>query len=372
MKTFCGFIGWIIGMFLGFMVMNSVPFLGLVFILGGIPLGRYIGGSIEESRENERRVREENDRRRRQYEYELQQKRQRKSEALSLAHRYPEATKKYFQQHWGIIKDKITDFDITDDKVDILLSHKWAYDRDEENLNAYFRAQKEAERQAYRLREEQRREAERQAELSRQRAEEQIKKSLPSKVSSWFTLGDVFHYTYILNYYPTTCAFEATESEWEDRKTVWNFKNTPGKTSSTAHKRALDNVIPLIISKLITTFGKGSLKYLTLVCIPASTSLKTEARYKDFSKRLCEETGMTNAYDKIRVVAASEEKKFGGSGINTANLYFENSFFRGKYVLLFDDVITKGDSMLRFQRKMEELGAVVVGGFSIGRTKHNR
>lgn len=42
MKFVCGFIGWIVGMFLGFMVMNSVPFLGFVFILGGIPLGRYI------------------------------------------------------------------------------------------------------------------------------------------------------------------------------------------------------------------------------------------------------------------------------------------------------------------------------------------
>jgi predicted amidophosphoribosyltransferase len=41
-------------------------------------------------------------------------------------------------------------------------------------------------------------------------------------------------------------------------------------------------------------------------------------------------------------------------------------------VLLFDDVITKGDSMLRFKRKMEELGAIVVGGFSIGKTTHMR
>lgn len=51
MKFVCGFIGWIVGMFLCFMVMNSVPFLGFVFILGGIPLGRYIGGCIEEDRE---------------------------------------------------------------------------------------------------------------------------------------------------------------------------------------------------------------------------------------------------------------------------------------------------------------------------------
>lgn len=59
MKTICGWIGWIIGMFLGFSVCNSVPFLGFLFIIGGIPLGRYIGGQIEESREQERRRQEE-------------------------------------------------------------------------------------------------------------------------------------------------------------------------------------------------------------------------------------------------------------------------------------------------------------------------
>ena len=42
-------------MFLGFSVCNSVPFLGFLFIIGATPLGRYIGGQIEESREQVRR-----------------------------------------------------------------------------------------------------------------------------------------------------------------------------------------------------------------------------------------------------------------------------------------------------------------------------
>ena len=44
MKTLCGFIGWIVGMFVGFMFVNSVPALAFICIIGGIPLGRYIGG----------------------------------------------------------------------------------------------------------------------------------------------------------------------------------------------------------------------------------------------------------------------------------------------------------------------------------------
>lgn len=387
MKTLCGFIGWIIGMFLGFAMANSAPFLAFIFVIGGIFVGRYIGGCIEDNKERERKAREESERRRRQEEYARQQRAQRRSEAQKLARKYPEATKSYFKQHWGIIKNTISDYDISDDKVDTLLSHKWSYESDELRLNSIYRAQKEAERQEQlrkeaekreaerreRLRKEaEKREAERQALLAKQRAEEQSKRKLITGTNSWNLLGGSLRYNYLLKYYPTTCDIDATESEWADRWTVWNFKNTPGKTSPSDHQRALNTVIPQIKSKLISTFGSEALKYLTLVCIPASSSVKTQARYKDFSYRLCSETGMNNAYDKMQVVSSSTEKKFGGSGISADKVSFDSSYFRGKYVLLFDDVITKGDSMLRFKKRMEELGATVIGGFSIGKTTHSR
>ena len=116
MKTLCGFIGLIVGMLLGFIVMNSVPFFGFVFIIGGILLGRYIGGCIEENREKQQRERENYERRKRQEAYERQRKLRKRSEAQSLARKYPEATKHYFKIHWGITKAVITNYDITDDK----------------------------------------------------------------------------------------------------------------------------------------------------------------------------------------------------------------------------------------------------------------
>lgn len=210
------------------------------------------------------------------------------------------------------------------------------------------------------------------AKLAKEIKEREAKKNLKEKVKDWHLIKGVLRYNYLLNYYPTTCEFEANDEEWDDRYTVWNFKNTPGKTDEDDHQATLDDVIPRIKSKLCSTFGESSLKYLTLVCIPASSSVKTELRYKEFSERLCEETGMENAYSHLSVTKASEEKKFGGHGIMTNNISFDEDFFKGKYVLLFDDVITKGESMLRFKLKMERLGAIVVCGFSIGKTKHER
>lgn len=43
-----------------------------------------------------------------------------------------------------------------------------------------------------------------------------------------------------------------------------------------------------------------------------------------------------------------------------------------KNILIFDDVITKGNSMIRFYREMTRLGANVICGLAIGKTKHER
>ena len=202
--------------------------------------------------------------------------------------------------------------------------------------------------------------------------ENNAKKDLIESVSSWDVLVGGLHYSYLFYYYPTTCNFEATEEEWSNRWIIWDFKNTPGQTSATEHQEALDIAIPMIKDKLLTTFKAESLKYLTLVCIPASSQDKTQARYEDFSNRICGELGMANAYLHIKVVSEKNERRAGGTSIDTNKLYFDEDFFKNKYVLLFDDVITRGDSMRTFKRKMEDLGAIVVGGLVLGKTKHER
>ena len=51
---------------------------------------------------------------------------------------------------------------------------------------------------------------------------------------------------------------------------------------------------------------------------------------------------------------------------------YDNEYFKGKYVLLFDDVVTTGKTMLRYKKILENMGAKVVGGLCIGRTKHTK
>lgn len=119
----------------------------------------------------------------------------------------------------------------------------------------------------------------------RARQEEERKKNalplLRGCVSSWHTLTYDFPYTFLLHYYPTTCPFEATNEEWHDRWLVWNFKNTPDKTSEEQHEKALNVIISDLTMLLQNTFG-SYLDLLTLVCIPASSKINNYARYAVF------------------------------------------------------------------------------------------
>lgn len=195
------------------------------------------------------------------------------------------------------------------------------------------------------------------------------KRELENCVSNWNCIGFSLHYNYLLRYYPTTCDFEATEDEWTNRWLVWNFKNTPGKTTSLQHEQALNNLLPRLTSMLRSTFG-DKLQLLTLVCIPAASKVNNDARFKDFSERLSNVTGMYNAFGHIQVMQDATPKHLGGTG--TPVLHFDENFFKDRYVLLFDDVITRGNSMLRFKSKLEMLGATVIAGVSIGKTTHER
>jgi hypothetical protein len=76
----------------------------------------------------------------------------------------------------------------------------------------------------------------------------------------------------------------------------------------------------MLKKKILKTFDTDSLKYLTLVCIPASSQTKTQARYEEFSKRICDELGMINAYPHIKVVSEKAAKHLGGAGIDLNNL----------------------------------------------------
>ena len=189
-----------------------------------------------------------------------------------------------------ILKIYINDWDITYEKAKKLLTHtEYEYSSKEESLNSAYRAKVEQEREQERKRLEAQREAERKAaerkrleeERARQREEEEKRNlpySLPVCVESWQSHSnsslkhkyfyDYFSYASHKNY--------ATPSMWDTWHTVWDFKNDIDKNVSISDNAVARNkVVQLVESTIRSTFGTKT-KYLTLVCLTASTQNKNE------------------------------------------------------------------------------------------------
>lgn len=215
------------------------------------------------------------------------------------------------------------------------------------------------------------------AERKRQEAirKQQEIRDLKSCVASWpQPHRSSIDYFSLYNYYPTTCAWDASESEWDVRNLIWDFKANPNKPQSEyeiriRHEQALKQVLPKLVKVINHFFGSKKSK-LTLVCIPSSKRIVTERRYKDLAQKLCSATGMSNGYDYVSVTSDGEAKHLGGT--SSAEFGIDSNYFKDRYILLFDDVITSGSSMERFKRLLEAVGATVIGGLSIGKTKHDR
>ena len=187
-------------------------------------------------------------------------------------------------------------------------------------------------------------------------------------VSDWHITRYGFYHAYLYEYLKTTAPREADEYEWDIRHLIWAFKNDPNKQDRQySYRAALNEIVPKYERKLRDTFG-SLLSDMTLVCLPASNSEKNRRRWQEFSKKVCSDLDMWNAYDYIHIEQEAIPKHLGGDG--QAVLSFNQSFFNGKYVILCDDIKTTGSSLQRMKYKLESMGATVICSLTIGMTIH--
>lgn len=213
--------------------------------------------------------------------------------------------------------------------------------------------------------------------LAEERAKQKANR-ISLAVSSWEKIPrSSIPHVYLLRYYPMTSEIDATEREWHDRHIIWAFKNDPDKRPRMSYSQALEEIVPTITEKLTSCFG-DLLPEFTFVCIPASTAEKNKSRYEIFSDSICKETNMQNAYSHISVILDRLAKhnriiKLSGSNpISPFNVEFDKDYFRGRKIILFDDILTTGASMRLYAERLSLLGAKVIGAITIGKTFHTR
>ena len=185
-----------------------------------------------------------------------------------------------------------------------------------------------------------------------------LMKRILHAVTSWDEVKGIPYY-FFWYYYPTRFTDVSRDSE-KARRIIWNFKDGIATDPSVA---------TLVSSKLRSTFSASDLRQLTFVCILASTRDVNNDRYATFSEEVCSATGMRNGFSKITITKEKTPAHLSPTHESEPAEYaIEKNFFENSKVILFDDVVTRGHSMLRFKEMLSELGADIICAISIGRT----
>ena len=180
--------------------------------------------------------------------------------------------------------------------------------------------------------------------------DENIKKQL-DKPQVWFC-----------KYFPKRIQ-NVGEKEIADRNLVYAFKD--GK--------AYEKVAQMTASSMKERYGETCID-IVFSPVPASTDKKNEIRYKAFCQRVCELTGAINGYDHMKVcgerLSIHEHRKTEKEIRKVSILEFDEKWFDGKRVLVYDDVITRGMSYALYACQLESFGANVLGGIFLARTHY--
>ena len=113
-----------------------------------------------------------------------------------------------------------------------------------------------------------------------------------------------------------------------------------------------------------------------IVCIPASTTYAHVRRWKRFSHLLCKQTGAIDGFDRVQVSGSRKRAHVTGEYELCTNIkhyvHIDNDFFRGKKVLVIDDIYTTGHSSRAFIEAMQATGATVVTVAFLAKTRRYR
>jgi predicted amidophosphoribosyltransferase len=198
-----------------------------------------------------------------------------------------------------------------------------------------------------RQKEEREKETKRQAELTRRR-------NLAAQFK-YITLGG-HKAAYCFDYYPKNRFPNVTAQQEADRRAVWNFKDG-------SYTYGLNRLADF----LDANFTKEEMKNVVVCVIPASTQYKNNIRYKTMCTKIAEKFPVINGYNYITIDTDRSDSRTQKSSDTVWNLSFSSSV-RGKTVVLFDDITTRGTSFIQVANKLKEAGASNVHGFFLGKT----
>ena len=146
------------------------------------------------------------------------------------------------------------------------------------------------------------------------------------------------------------------------------------------HRRILDfkdgkdYAVKWAAREIANALSAMNLTHTVIVCIPACCKRTNNRRFKAFSSMVCERLGSENGFSYIQVVGKRRKAHIDHvHDLETTGLIeIDETHFRGKDVVLIDDIVTSGKSANAFRDKMSEAGAHVRMALFLAKTKNYR
>ena len=156
----------------------------------------------------------------------------------------------------------------------------------------------------------------------------------------------------------------ATEEEKAFSQWVIDFKD--GK------KAQLREGAQMVVSKLREWYGIKA-RDLIVVPVPASSMAQYRYRFAYFCVVVANTLGQLNAMQHVTILgkrqASHRSPEHAAVNDDNYEVRIDGDFFKGKKVVIVDDIVSSGRTADRFADMLTEAGAEVKGGIFFGKTK---
>lgn len=171
-----------------------------------------------------------------------------------------------------------------------------------------------------------------------------------------------YFFEYVPNAYLNLCVDKA--QQMANNRFVYDFK--------AGDKMAAQICAEWLVRYLTRQYG-NLLKDFVVVFAPCSSQLKYNKRFGYFATIL-NAAGIMTANEHMSIYGERKPTHNGGSHFVNEDIYHVSvagEYFKGKQVILFDDLLTSGKTIEDFRSKLEAAGAYVEREIFLARTVHH-
>lgn len=138
------------------------------------------------------------------------------------------------------------------------------------------------------------------------------------------------------------------------------------------NKSAIIATANILINYLVNKYHRSITDY-TIVFAPASSQSSYNKRFAYLATMLERRLQTPTSYHNLHIQGQRTALHNGGSHIvceDAYNVALDESFFKGRKCIIFDDLITTGQTAAQFTDKVKSVGAEVIEELFLARTIH--